>query len=125
MAIVRVQDAVTHTMHQVTFRGFANSASGAAELAGWSAWFAPGTSGLEHRMSREEILYVVTGSLDVQIDADVQVAAEGDCVLVPAGAALCVGNSAERPAMAWVVTTLGMTASMIADDASITPPWAQ
>lgn len=116
----------TYSMHGVTFTAYANSATGAAQLAGWCADFAPGTSGQRHRVSAEELLHVLEGRLEIQIDHDVFEASAGETVLVPAGAAFRVSNAADVPARAWVVTTLGLTATMEdSDGTTLAPPWAQ
>lgn len=76
-------------------------------------------------MSHEEVLHVVDGSLEVEIDGDAFTATVADTVLVPTEAVFRVSNVNDSPARAWIVTMLGMTASMTADGATINPPWAQ
>lgn len=125
MPLLTSEVAKVYSMHDVSFTAVANSTSGAKQLAGWTAEFAPHTPGQEHRMSAEELLFVVRGSLDVELDGSEFTAAAGDAVLIPAGAAFRVSNAADTAALAWVVTTLGMTATMAADEAVISPPWAQ
>lgn len=125
MPLLTPETARTYSMHGVTFTAHANSSTGATQLAGWSVHFNPHTPGREHRMSSEEILHVLEGSLDVEINDDSFSASAGSAVLVPAGATFRIGNVTDQPARAWVVTTLGMTASMTADGSTINPPWAQ
>lgn len=90
----------TYPIHGVTFRSYASSATGARQPGAWRAGFAPNTPGHPHRMSREEILHVLEGSLEVDADDEHFVAEVGDAVLVPAQARLCVSNCTERPARA-------------------------
>lgn len=125
MPLIRSTEARTHTMHGVTFTAHATTVTGAEQLAGWSARFEPHTPGRPHRMSQEEILRIMDGSLAVTIDDEAFTAEAGDCVVVPAGASFCVSNLSDSPATAWVVTTLGMTATMTEGGATISPPWAQ
>lgn len=125
MPLLTHDTACTYTMHGVTFTSHANSSTGATRLAGWSAQFDPRTPGQEHRMSSEELLHVLDGSLDIEIDGDAFTAGAGDTVLVPARAAFRVSNVTDQPARAWVVTTLGMTATMTTDGTTINPSWAQ
>lgn len=117
--------ARTHTMHGVTFTSFAASHSGATSLAAWRADFDPHTPGQPHRMSREEILHVLDGQLEIEIDDEAFTAASGDAVLIPPHATFRVSNDSDLPATAWVTTTLGMTATMARDGAELSPPWAQ
>ncbi|WP_018179147.1 cupin domain-containing protein [Jongsikchunia kroppenstedtii] len=112
-------------VHGVAFRSFAATATGAAELGAWCAEFSPGTPGVPHRMSQEEVLFVVDGELDVEIDAERFVAAAGDAILVPVGALFRISNAADRPARAWVTTTLGMAATIEQSGERMAPPWAQ
>lgn len=125
MPLLAPEAAQTYSLHGVTFAAHANSGTGAAQLAGWSAAFEPGTPGQEHRMTREEVLHVLEGELDIEIDGEAFAAPAGSTVLVPAGAAFRASNLGAAPARAWVVTTIGMTATMCEDGAEIVPPWAQ
>lgn len=111
-------------MHGVTFSSFISSDSGADELAAWRAEFEPNTSGLVHIMTKEEILHVLDGDLAVDIDQEHFTARHGDAVLIPAGARFRASNETGDPARAWIVTLIGMQASMGSGDA-ISPPWAQ
>ncbi len=112
-------------IHGVEFTSFVSSSTGSTSLAAWRADFRPWTPGHAHTMSREEVLYVVDGVLDVEIDEEGFAAVAGDAVLVHAGATFRVSNSSGRPASAWVTTTLGMTATMLDSGAHLVPPWAQ
>ena len=112
-------------LHGVTFTSFAASASGAAQLGAWRADFGPRTSGQPHRMSCEEVLFVLDGSLDIEIDDERFTAQPGDAVLVPAGARFRVSNHGAGPARAWVTTQLGMSATMDGSGETLTPPWAE
>ena len=117
--------ARTFHLHGVTFTSFSASASGAAQLGAWRADFGPRTSGQPHRMSCEEVLFVLTGSLDIEIDEDRFTAEPGDAVLVPAGARFRASNDGADPATAWVTTQLGMRATMDGSGETLIPPWAE
>ncbi|SIS07685.1 cupin domain-containing protein [Williamsia sterculiae] len=125
MPHVSQREARAYSMHGVTFTSFASSSTGAASLAAWRADFPPRTAGEQHTMSHEEVLFVLSGHLDVQLDDEHFVAAAGDAVLVPADVTFRVGNSADEPAQIWATTGLGMTASVVGDDVRLAPPWAQ
>jgi quercetin dioxygenase-like cupin family protein len=119
------QTSRTFRIHGVTFHSYASGASGANEMGGWRADFAPHTPGQPHRMSHEELLYILDGSLEVEVDDEHFVADSGDAVVVPAGARFRVSNTGAEPAQAWVTTRLGMTAEMEVDCRHLAPPWAQ
>lgn len=112
-------------LHAVTFNSFSATRTGARDLAAWRADIPPHTPGQPHRMSREEVLFVLSGVLSVEIEEDRFDAHAGDAVLIPEQARFCVANPTEEPASAWVVTGLGMTATIEGVADPIAPPWAQ
>jgi len=112
-------------VHGVMFRSFVSTAAGATQLAGWCAEFSPMTPGVPHRMSREEVLYVLDGAVDVEVGEERFVAAAGDCVVVPPETRFRISNNSEASARAWVTTTLGMTATIEPTEEQMNPPWAQ
>jgi quercetin dioxygenase-like cupin family protein len=118
-------EARVFQLHGVTFSSFVSSATGARSIAGWRADFAPTTPGRPHTMTEEEVLHVLAGALDVEVDGERVTAHAGDAVLVPAGALLTVGNSTDEPARAWVTSVIGMKASMQPGGEELAPPWAQ
>ncbi|GAA3836418.1 cupin domain-containing protein [Brevibacterium ammoniilyticum] len=124
MPHLTARTARTFTTHGVTFTSFAGSATGAESLGAWRADFAPRTPGLAHTMSEEEVLHVLTGTLDIELAEDSFTVVAGEAVIVPAGERFRVSNETDEPAQAWVVTPLGMTATLETGEA-MTPPWAQ
>jgi quercetin dioxygenase-like cupin family protein len=119
------ESAVSRQLQGVDFVSFVTTDTGSARLAAWRADFPPNTSGAAHSMSQEEVLHVLSGQLEVEIDDERFTARVGDAVLVPAGARFVIGNRTEEPAQAWVVTSTGMTAVMADSGQRIVPPWAQ
>ena len=124
MPIVREPDAVPHRLHGATFHSFAAPATGSRELCAWRLEVAPGTTGAAHRVSREEVLLLLTGDLTVTLDGVTTPLAPGDVVVVPAGSRFRVDNTSGGPATAWVTTSVGLEATM-ADGSTITPPWVR
>jgi quercetin dioxygenase-like cupin family protein len=122
MPIVRTADAVTHRLHGSTFTSYVSPAAGSTQLCGWRLDVAPGTAGVAHRVSREEILVLLAGNLTITLDGEAGALAAGDALLVPAGARLRVDNPADVPATAWVTTSVGLTAEL-PDGSWISPPW--
>lgn len=113
-------------LHGVTFNSFAAGLAGAQALAAWRADFAPETPGQAHVMTSEEVLYVISGSLDIEVDDESFTAAMGDAVLVPSGSVFRISNSTQHPASAWATSLIGMRVSMQAGEGDqIAPPWAQ
>ncbi|GAA3336222.1 cupin domain-containing protein [Amorphoplanes nipponensis] len=124
MSVVRERDAVAHRLHGSTFHSFVAPSSGSAELCAWRLEVAPGTTGVPHRVSREEVLLVLTGELTATIDGAATTVRRGEVAFVPAGARFALDNTADAPATAWVTTSVGLEATL-PDGSSISPPWVR
>ncbi|MFT4199878.1 cupin domain-containing protein [Gordonia sp. (in: high G+C Gram-positive bacteria)] len=124
MTHLTTANARSFDLHGVTFHSFAASHSGATRMAAWRADFPPHTPGTAHSMTDEEVLHVLDGRLDVEVDDERFTVEPGDAVLVPTGARFRVSNNSDQPARAWVATPLGMNAVM-GDGQHVAPPWAQ
>jgi quercetin dioxygenase-like cupin family protein len=124
MPVIRERDAVQHQLHGATFNSFVAPSSGSSELCAWRLDVAPGTIGVPHRVSREEVLLVLTGELTATIDGVGTTARAGEVVFVPAGGQFALDNTSDSAATAWVTTSIGLEATL-ADGSSISPPWVR
>jgi quercetin dioxygenase-like cupin family protein len=124
MPVIRATQPVVHQMHGSSFTSYASPARGSRELCAWRLEIPGRTDGVPHHVSREEVLYVLSGTLRVTLDGDVTEATAGDVVLVPAGAQFGVSNQTDSPATAWVTTTVGF-AGVLPDGSWFTPPWTR
>jgi quercetin dioxygenase-like cupin family protein len=124
MPVIHAAESVVHQMHGTTFTSYASPARGSRELCAWRIEIPDGTEGVTHHVSREEVLYVLSGTLRVTLDGEAAEAAAGDVVLVPAGARFSAGNRSGGPATAWVTTTAGF-AGVLPDGSWFTPPWTR
>lgn len=107
-----------------TFRPLAVPSRGSTELALWALEFAPGAASEVHRMDREEIFVVVSGTVSATIAGEELSAGPGDAIIVPAGAVLQIRNAdTGAPASLTAVTSAGMRATV--GDATFTPPWSE
>ncbi len=123
MPVIRASESAVHQMHGTTFTSYASPARGSRELCAWRIEIPGGTEGVLHHVSREEVLYVLSGTLRVSVDGETGDATAGDVVLVPAGARFGASNLAAGPVTAWVTTTAGF-AGVLPDGSWFTPPWA-
>src|SRR5579859_5157021 len=106
MPVVRSADAVVHDLHGARFTSYAAPARGSRELCAWRLDLPGGATGVPHTVSREEILFVLTGSLQVTSENEAsEPGSPGDAIVVPAGATIRVGNPGAEPASAWVTTS--------------------
>src|SRR5882757_800176 len=107
MPVIHAAQSVVHQMHGTSFTSYATPSRGSRELCAWRIEIPGGTEGVPHHVSREEVLYVLSGTLRVTVDGEAGDATAGDVVLVPAGAQFAASNLAGGPAAAWVSTTVG------------------
>ena len=111
-------------MHGTTFHAYASPARGSSELCAWRIEIPAHSTGLAHRVTREEVLYILSGTLRATIDDQPADASAGDVVLVPAGSVLRAGNDTAEPVTAWVTTSTGL-AAVLPDGSWISPPWTR
>jgi quercetin dioxygenase-like cupin family protein len=127
MPVVRAADAVVHDLHGSRFTSYAAPARGSTELCAWRLDVPAGRRGAAHTVSREEILFVLSGTLLLTL-GDGPGAGEpghaGDAIVVPPGASLRIDNPGDEPASAWVTTSVGLEAVM-PDGSRLSPPWVR
>ncbi|WP_067507248.1 cupin domain-containing protein [Actinoplanes sp. TFC3] len=111
-------------MHGSEFHSYVSPSSGSRELCAWRLEVAPGTRGVPHRVSKEEILLLLEGELTATVDGVATTARAGDVVLVPAGSAFGIDNTSPSTATAWVTTSVGLQATLDSGEV-ISPPWTR
>jgi quercetin dioxygenase-like cupin family protein len=124
MPVIHASEAAVHQMHDTSFTSYASPARGSRELCAWRIEIPAGTQGVPHHVSREEVLYVLSGTLRATVDDQSEEAVAGDVILVPAGSRFGVDNPGAEPATAWVTTSVGL-AAVLPDGSWITPPWTR
>jgi quercetin dioxygenase-like cupin family protein len=124
MTIVRADDHRAHLAAGTRFCSYVSPSRGSEQLCAWRTEIPPASRGLAHRVSHEEVLLVLAGSLTADVDGTSSELAAGDVAVFPAGADVRVDTGADSGAALWVTTSVGFTAEL-ADGATITPPWVQ
>ena len=123
MPIIRATDATPYETHGSRFQSYVAPARGSSQLCAWRLEIPADLKGVAHRPTREEVLLVLGGELQMTLDGVSSELRQGDVALVPADSELCVSAGPDG-ATAWVTTTPGLEAVM--DNGSrISPPWAQ
>ena len=122
MPVIRTDQATLHKMHGTSFTAYASPERGSQELCAWHIEIPGRTEGIPHHVSREEVLYVLSGTIHASVDGRAEQASAGDVILVPAGARFEVDNLADGPAAAWVTTSVGFR-GVLPDGSWIAPPW--
>ncbi len=121
--IVRPTDAVPFETHGSSFLSYVRPSTGSSQLCAWQLVVPADLQGVSHRPTREEVLLVLDGELQISLDGDRSAMHRGDAALVPANSELRI-DAGPKGATAWVTTTAGLEA-VTADGTRITPPWAQ
>jgi len=126
MPVIRAAEAVVHEVHGSHFTSYTAPSRGGAELCAWRLDVPPGSQGVPHTVSREEVLFVLAGTLRVTLGdaAAGERGQPGDAIVVPPGSSVRVDNPGSEPAAAWVTTTAGLEA-VLPDGSRFTPPWAR
>ena len=132
MPIVHAADAVVHDLHGARFTSYAAPSRGSQELCAWRLDVPPGSPGQPHTVTREEVVFVLAGTLHVSLSdgpetidaAQPQPGRPGDAVVIPQGSTLRVANHGPEPASAWVTTSVGLEA-VLPDGTKLTPPWTR
>ncbi|HMJ51271.1 MAG TPA: cupin domain-containing protein [Polyangiaceae bacterium] len=124
MVIVRKSDAPVFRLPGLEVVGFASPRRGAAETCVWRLELEPGTPGVPHRVTREEIFVALRGSAVAKVDRAEQTLGAGDALVVPADTEFSLANPGSEPFEAVVAFPVGGQA-ITGDDAPFTPPWAQ
>jgi uncharacterized cupin superfamily protein len=123
MPIIDNSQTPSFEMAGVTFTGVAAPSRGTTETAVWRARIAPGTPGLVHHMTREEIIVAVRGEGRLRIDTDMHVLKPGDAFAVPAFADFALECAGEVTFEAMVVLPAGGR-GVIGNEPAFVPPWS-
>jgi quercetin dioxygenase-like cupin family protein len=124
MPVIHADQAAVHQMHGTSFTAYASPARGSRELCAWHIEIPGHTEGVRHQVSREEVLYVLSGTIRASLDGQAEDAAAGEVIVVPAGARFGVDNLGDEPATAWVTTSVGLL-GVLPDGSWISPPWTK
>ena len=123
MSVVRPAEGTAFEAHGSAFLSYVSPSRGSSHLCAWRLTVPPDLRGVAHRPTREEVLLVLGGDLQVTVDGYSSTLRCGDAVLVPAHSLLRVDAGPEG-ATAWVTSTAGLQA-VTEDGTVLTPPWAQ
>jgi mannose-6-phosphate isomerase-like protein (cupin superfamily) len=128
MPVIHAAEAVGHHMHGSRFTSYAAPARGSAELCAWRLDVPPACEGTTHVVSREEIVFVLGGTLLVTLGDEAGEAGVacrvGDAIVVPANSSVRIDNPGGEPASAWVTTSVGLEA-VLPDGSRLSPPWVR
>jgi quercetin dioxygenase-like cupin family protein len=124
MTIVRKADAPVFRLPGLCVTGLASPSRGAAETCAWHLALEPGTGGVTHRVTREEIFVALRGSAVARVGRNEQTLRAGDALVVPRDTEFSLANPSEESFEAIVALPVGGQA-ITESNAPFTPPWAE
>jgi len=123
MPIIDRDDQKQHRIPGARFETLASPSLGSQETSVWRVRLEPGTPGLPHRVTREEIFVVLAGSATASLDGSPQPMWAGSTLVLPAGVELALAT-ADEPLEAIVCLPVGGQ-GVVGDGEPFTPPWAE
>lgn len=123
MTVLSRANAPTHQLHGASFTSLATPSRGSRETAIWRVEIEPGTPAQPHRLTREEIFIVLSGTAHVRIGEREQLAHTGDAIVVPPDTDFTLTNSGADLLCALCCMPVGGEA-IIAGRPAFRPPWS-
>ena len=122
MPVIDSSAQVQHELHGARFQTLANPSLGSRETSVWRLLLQPGTPGVPHRVTREEIFVVLAGSATASLDGTPHTLAPGSALVLPAGVELSLTTGDE--ALEAIVCLPVGGQGVVGDGEPFTPPWA-
>jgi mannose-6-phosphate isomerase-like protein (cupin superfamily) len=124
MAVIPAPATPTHRLGGASFTSLATPSRGSTDTSVWQVEIQPGTPATPHRLTREEVFVILSGSALVRIDGQRGTAEAGDVVVVPTAVDFEIVAGGSEPLRALCCLPVGGQAQL-ADGEPFTPPWAQ
>ncbi len=124
MAVIPAPASPTHQLGGNSFTSLATPSHGSTDTSVWQVEIQPGTPATPHRLTRQEVFVILSGSALVRIDGQSATAMPGDAVVVPAAVDFEIAAAGAEPLCALCCLPVGGQAQL-ADGEPFTPPWAQ
>lgn len=118
----RATDHVLHELNGTRFVSYVCPSRGSTQLCAWRVELPPATQGMPHRVSHEEVLLVLDGCADAELDGVRSRLDPGDVLVIPAGARISLGTSPDSAMSAWLTTSVGLQAEL-PDGTMLAPAW--
>ena len=119
--LITPADAPVYAMPGIEFTGFAAPSRGAAENAVWTVCIEPGTPGVLHSLTREEVMIALEGRARITITGEDHDLEAGGAVVIPADTEFALANPYDAPFRAVAVLPVGGKARV--GDETFVPPW--
>ena len=123
MPIIQAPLAPTHEMGGARFTSLATPSRGSSDTSVWTVEISPGSPGVPHTLTREEVFVVLSGTARVRIADEVQTAGPGDAIVVPVDTPFQLTNNGS--AVLRLLCCMPVDGQACVDGTTFTPPWAQ
>jgi mannose-6-phosphate isomerase-like protein (cupin superfamily) len=123
MAVIPAPATPTHELGGARFTSLATPSRGSTDTSVWMVDIAPGTEGVPHRLTREEVFVVLAGRAEVRLGDTVSHADVGDAIVVPPGVPFALAPAGEEALRAVCCLPVGGQ-GQLAGGEPFTPPWA-
>jgi quercetin dioxygenase-like cupin family protein len=124
MPVIPGATAPSFTAPGLAVTGLAAPSRGATETSVWRLTLAPGSTGSEHTVDREEVFVVLAGRAMATIDGAGQQLCPGDALVVPPHRPFSLANPHGEPFEAVAALPVGGRVH-IPGSHPFVPPWAE
>ncbi len=124
MPVLHASDHQSFDVAGTRFTSLAAPSRGTEETAAWRLHVTPGTPGMPHRVTREEILVALAGKAQATVNGEVLDLEAGATLVVPAASVFRLANPHDTPFEAIAIFPVGGEV-VVGDNAPMTPPWAR
>src|SRR5262245_36621477 len=123
MPVIPAPETFTHELPHARFTSLATPSRGSRETSVWRARLDPASSTAPHRLTREEIFVVLSGTLRVAFAGHVGEARAGDAIVVPRDTEVTLSCLDEGAEVLCCLPVGGQ--AQIEGGPLFTPPWAE
>ena len=121
MTVISASEAKVHELFDVRFTNLVSPSKGSNENSMWQTEVPPGAPVTPHQVTREELVYIVSGQALIHIGDTVTKAGSGDVAIMPADTDIAVENAGDGPLR--LLAILPVTGQARIDGETMTFPW--
>ena len=123
MAVIPAPSTFTHEVPHARFYSLATPSRGSHETSVWRVQLTASLATPTHRLTREEIFVVLSGTLRVELGGVVSQANPGDAIVVPKDTDVALSCYSEHAEVLCCLPVGGQ--AQLQDGQLFTPPWAE
>lgn len=125
MSVVTIAEREPVEIEGNLMRGLAVASTGAREVEVWEARMVAGAATPPHYHDAEEVVIVLAGSIEAEIDGETRAVGAGELVVVPAGAVHQLRNTAAGETRKIAVLGHAGAKTFWPDGTSLQTPWQE